>query len=440
MSDTPDSDRTTESPFDQLIAASGQDASFSTAFRGYDRDEVDTAIRALTQRADAAAAKIAELEKYQRKASAAVKQAQQKAEELEAQLTATADEDAQETITRLEGELLASSAKLDAANKQNRTLTDELKAVGGEAGERPRFEEILRVAEEQAGVIISNASIHAERLLEGARDAAEKNRHEVQAEADAVLAQAHHEAQQARLRIDTELTAHEARIEREAAHAAEKVAQAEQEAAAIRTEAEKGAAALRSLVTRETGQQRADAEAAMRELQLRTADFEASLTRRQDEAQQEFLLLHNQAVAHAERITNDANAQVAASLDHAKRVSTKADDFERLMRAQAQQIEADATLRARERLDDAQAKAKHILDLVTAHAQSALRDADDRARQLRWQQHELTGFLAEVGDLIRLATSSGSTADSDASTIIDDLDAELEELTESDAEEQPAED
>ena len=36
----------------------------------------------------------------------------------------------------------------------------------------------------------------------------------------------------------------------EAAHAAEKVAQADQEAAAIRTEAEKGAAALRSLVAR----------------------------------------------------------------------------------------------------------------------------------------------------------------------------------------------
>ena len=51
-------------------------------------------------------------------------------------------------------------------------------------------------------------------------------------------------AQQARLRIDTELTAHEARLEREGAHAAEKVSQAEQEAAAIRSEAEKGAAMI----------------------------------------------------------------------------------------------------------------------------------------------------------------------------------------------------
>src|SRR5690606_895421 len=152
-------------------------------------------------------------------------------------------------------------------------------------------------------------------------------------------------------------------LEREAAHAAEKVAQAEREAATIRTEAEKGAAALRSLVQRETDAARAEAEEAVRELRVRALEFEASLTRRQDDAQQEFLVLHNQAVAHAERITHDANEQVAASLEHAKRDAAKADDFEKLMRAEAQQIEADAKMRARKRLDDAHTKAEHILDL-----------------------------------------------------------------------------
>ncbi len=195
-----------------------------------------------------------------------------------------------------------------------------------------------------------------------------------------------------------------------------RLSQAEQEAAAIRTEAEKGAAALRALVSRETAQDRADAEAAVREMRARVLEFEESLTRRQDDAQQEFLVLHNQAVAHAERITADANEQVAASLEHAKRISAKAEDYERLARAQAAQVEADANVRANEQLDRARDKAQRIIDLVTTHSTGVLRDAEDRTRQLRWQQHEMSSFMAGVKELIRGEVPlDEEDADSDAS-------------------------
>ncbi|MCG3024517.1 hypothetical protein KZ310_35000, partial [Escherichia coli] len=77
--------------------------------------------------------------------------------------------------------------------------------------------------------------------------------------------------------------------------------------------------ALRALVNRETSLARAEAEEAVREHRMRGLELEESLTRRQDDAQQEFLVLHNQAVAHAERITQDANDQVDSSLEHAQR-------------------------------------------------------------------------------------------------------------------------
>ena len=238
-----------------------------------------------------------------------------------------------------------------------------------------------------------------------------------------------------RLKIDTEYTAHQATLEREAAHAAERVHQATQEATAIRTEAEKGAAALRSLVTRETTQLRAEAEREVREMNARVLEFEETLTRRQDDAQQEFLVLHNQAVAHAERITNDANEQVAASLDHAQRISAKADDYERLMRSQAQTIEADAQVRARDTLDRARVKSQKIVDSVTSHTSAVLRDAEDQARQLRWQQQQLASFMAEVRELIRPegifsdqqkedAVAPAADADDDVLDV-DTLDAEI---------------
>ena len=433
-------------PFDELVggaaaAAESTSAQFTTAFRGYDRDEVDAAIARLTARLRADGNKIEFLEKRYRRASeaanshsresvelleadyaakvqAAEDRAREAADRMRSEVAAAnaraakaeqsvkaevdaAGEQIRQDVARLEGELASATARAATAEQRIQTLTEDLVDGGVEAGSRPQFEEILRVAEDQANLIIRNASVQADRLLEAAREEIVNRRKEVQVEAASILAQANNDAQQARLRIDTELTAHQALLERESAHAAEKVSQAEQEAAAVRSEAEKGAAALRSMVARETSLSRSEADEAVRELRVRALEFEESLTRRQDDAQQEFLLLHNQAVAHAERITQDANDQVAASLEHAQRVGAKADDFDRLMRAQAQQIEADANIRARETLDRARAKAQKIIETVTVHSQAVLRDAEDRTRQLRWQQHQLTSFMAEVKELIR---------------------------------------
>ena len=389
------------SPFDELMAgppaASG---SFTTTFRGYDKAEVDAAIAELTAARSGHSEELAQLKDKYRRAVATIKTHLATIDDLESRVAA------------LEADLAVEAAKASNAEEKVATLSDELVNAADESTKgRERFEEVLRVAEEQASVIIKNASVQADRLLEAAREEIATRRAQAQADADVLLSQAESDAQQARLRIETELTAHQAQLGRERAHADEKVTQAEQEAAAIRTEAEKGAAALRSLVARETEQARAEAEEAVREQRMRALEFEESLTRRQDDAQQEFLVLHNQAVAHAERITQDANDQVAASLEHAQRITAKADDFDKLMRAQSQQLEADAKLRAREILDRAGTKAQKIIDTVTAHSQSVLRDAEDRTRQLRWQQQQLTSFMSEVKELIRPDAAAPASAD-----------------------------
>jgi DivIVA domain-containing protein len=408
MADQQTSPGDENSPFDDLLRAQPDgtaEASFTTTFRGYDKGEVDAALSDLASKLRVQGEELSQLkDRYRRAVASAKAQGTRRVEELEA-------------------ELAVATAKASNAEEQVQTLTDELLSVAGAADEssgRRRFEEVLHVAEEQASVLIKNASVQADRLLDAAQEEIQSRRKEAQADADAIIARAEHDAQQARLRIDTEVTAHEAQQERERAHAAEKVSQAEQEAAAIRTEAEKGAAALRSLVSRETEQARAEAEEAVRELRLRTLEFEESLTRRQDDAQQEFLMLHNQAVAHAERITKEANDQVAASLEHAQRITAKADDFDRL-------IEADAHLRAREELDRARVKAQQIIETVTSHSESVLRDAEDRTRQLRWQQHQLTSFMSEVRDLMRgdVAPDGAGSADE-----ADEADAPAVELAE----------
>ncbi|MFB4354670.1 cell division initiation protein [Microbacterium sp. LS_15] len=426
MTDSPRNDRTPDF-FDKLIedAPREQSGGFTASFRGYDKAEVDAALSALRNQLQQAKADLADAEARHEDTVEAVKDEERTAREA------------------LEAELAAAKAQAADAEQQITTLTNELvdapRAEGVDAPSREQFEAILRVAEEQANVLIQNAAVQADRLMAAAREEVTTQRAEADADVARIIAQAQHDADQVRLKIDTEYTAHQATLEREAAHAAEKVHQASQEATAIRTEAEKGAAALRSLVTRETTQLRADAEREVREMNARVLEFEETLTRRQDDAQQEFLVLHNQAVSHAERITTDANEQVTASLEHAQRISAKADDYERLMRSQAQTIEADAQVRARDTLDRARAKSQKIVDSVTQHTSTVLRDAEDHARQLRWQQQQLASFMAEVRELIRpdgifsdehAATSTAPAvpsagSDADAADADESADAEL---------------
>ncbi|WP_309066062.1 DivIVA domain-containing protein [Microbacterium sp.] len=430
MSETHESDGAQNGDFfDQLLTSAPKDhASFTQAFRGYDKAEVDAALATMRDQLKRVTADLEGAEARHRAELERVRAASE--DELQA-LRAENEERA----ARLEEELAAARAQAEDAAQQVSTLASEL-ADGPKGADEPQsraqFEAVLRVAEEQASVLIHNAATQAERLLAAAREEAEAKRAELEADVARITAQAQHDADQVRLKIDTEYTAHQARLEREAAHAAEKVAQAEQEAAAIRTEAEKGAAALRAMVTRETTDLRAAAERDVREMNARVLEFEETLTRRQDDAQQEFLVLHNQAVAHAERITSDANEQVQASLEHAQRISAKAEDYERLMRSQAQAIEAEAQVKARETLERARVKAQKIVETVTSHATGALRDAEDRTRQLRWQQQQLTSFMAEVRELIRPegVLLGSAAADGAQPASGDPADDELDELLE----------
>jgi len=397
----------TDELLDELLSATGDTENatvFPIGFRGYDREAVDDAIRQLAERV--------------RKATDDTHDAKRRAEAMFAQQRAEHDTELEESARRyaeevagLQEQLRAASARAADAEAQVHALSDDFATRDDDDPQRGRehFDAILRVAEEQAAVLVQNAVAQAERLLAGAHDEAAAIREEAVADQNRLRAEAQHDADQVRLRIETESTAHIARLEREGAHAAEKVAQAEREAVAIRTEAEKGAAALRSLVSRETGDLRAKAERDVREMTARVLEFEESLTRRQDEAQQEFLVLHNQAVAHAERITADASDQVAAALEHARRISARADDYERLARAQAQQTEASAHVRAREILDGSRDRAQRIADKITEHAASVLRDAEDRSRDLRWQQQQVGSFMAEMNELLRTAARDGSS-------------------------------
>lgn len=348
---------------------------FSTAFRGYDKYQVDEMIASL--RAD-----------------------------LERQLAAEAS--AAEGLRRMGFELDAANSRAREAEERLERLAAEIQEIpvaGSEPAEgvsapRIEFEEILRVADEQANTVITNAVEQGEKFVAEAQAEVAKLRADAEAEAASIRQRAEHELAQTQIRIETERTANQARIEQDLASVQDKVEQAEREAAAIKSEAERDAANIRQIAEAEVAAIRAESERIVAEARAKQLEYETALTRREDQAQQEFLALHNQAVAHAERIVKDANDKVGRALEHSQRIEERTEAYERSARTQAESVRAAADVRAGEIIDGARTRAQAIVNTVILHTKDVARDAEDRARALRVQQQTLSSFLTEVGTLV----------------------------------------
>ncbi|SFS02604.1 DivIVA domain-containing protein [Agrococcus baldri] len=386
-----------------------QQQAFDQVFRGYDREQVDAAMASLRGELD-------ELRGQGETAALATEaRVQHLSEDLDAAI-ARADQ--------AEARMLRLAQQVQTLDEEG--ADDTTPEGDGEEGRqtRVRFAEILRVAEDQASTLVTNASTSAERILDDANAERDRIRKEAQEEAARVLQEAQHEAELARRRSETEQTAHRARIETELGSLGEKVSQADREAQVLLGEAERAAAAMRAQAQRETDDLKLDADRIVREAKARRVELDAAITRRQDDAQQEFLRLHSQAVAHAERITSDANDKVASALAHAKHVAEQSEAYEQLSKAQAAQIEASAKARASSMLDEARQRSQSIVDTVTKHTKDVLRDAEDRTRSLRYQQTQLNGFMAEVQSLMHVADAADprtwSAAGSEAAAGPDD--------------------
>lgn len=375
---------------------------FATAFRGYDKPQVDDYLGQLRREVEQRAAEEASAKEALRRTNLQLEAANVRADE------------AEDRLERLAAEI-----------QEIPLPTDE-----SAAGSTPRveFEEILRVAEEQANTVITNSVAQGEKFVAEAKAEVAKLRAEAEAEAEAIRQRAEHELAQARIRIDTERAAAQAQIEQDLAVAAGSVEQTERESAAALAEAERDAAAIRQAAETDAAEARAAAERIVSDARATQLEHETALTRREDQAQQEFLALHNQAVAHAERIVKDANESVQRALDHAKRIEESAKVYEQSARAQAAHTLASADTQAAERLESARSRAQAIVDTIVLHSKEVTRDAEDRARGLRVQQQKLSSFLTEVGSLVTTIAADGPSAADEAGTgAVDDRDAAVDD-------------
>ncbi|MEY3662519.1 MAG: hypothetical protein RI919_35 [Actinomycetota bacterium] len=198
------------------------------------------------------------------------------------------------------------ASELDTLRAEVAALKKKKDSAPGYAELGAQFEQTLRLAEEQAKKMATDAAQDAIRVRETAKAESEQLTRKAQQKADAIISEA--EAKVAEAKIQAESLSAEIlqSAKSKEAEAAEKIATAAREASAIKSEGERYAAELRAQVHRETEEARALAtELAQRTAQARV-ELEAELKTRRDETEQESLALYQKAVAQAQEASDEA--------------------------------------------------------------------------------------------------------------------------------------
>jgi hypothetical protein len=153
-------------------------------------------------------------------------------------------------------------------------------------------------------------------------------------------------------------------------------------------------------VHRETEEARAIAtELAQRTAQARV-ELEAELKTKRDDSEQEALHMYQNAVAQAQQITDEANANFAASAANAAELV-----------AEAERISREANQHALNSAEEAQRKATSLLNLTRRRAEdltrkaeglanNAIKDSEERLSKMRAERIEIEEFLSQLRNLM----------------------------------------
>ena len=207
------------------------------------------------------------------------------------------------------------SNELDQLRSEVTALRKKKDNAPGYAELGAQFEQTLRLAEEQAKKLVSDAGQDAIRIRDTAKAESEQLLRKAQQRAEVVLGEADAKLNEAKVEAERLIAEKVQATKAKEVEAAEKVGTAQREAAAIKSEGERYAAELRASVHRETEEARAIAtELAQRTAQARV-ELEAELKTKRDDSEQEALHMYQNAVAQAQQITDEANANFAASAE-----------------------------------------------------------------------------------------------------------------------------
>lgn len=347
-------------------------------------------------------------------------------------------DDVDKAITTLRREIIAS-------NTERNELAAEFARIAGTqqplenaepstptyAGLGTKLEMVLRTAEEQATILLSTSDIEAQRMLTEARLESDSILGAVQARADAILAEATERAMYmtntATIDADNILTI----AQRDAQAIKEEAVRegtrsrgiASTEAAALRATtqreiAEKKAAFDREMaesrlvMDKEAQEARAEIARLLAEANREKLDLAAEVTARRHEQEERLLELHRDAIAQNEAYLKNANAEFS---ELQKLIGPMKKEHNRLQSEVLKtkgRVELQAKEEARHLIEDAEARAKKIVNRARSEAKSIVGDAEKRLIELQAQRDAIAAYIGDlnlaVGEAARRAGSGAA--------------------------------
>lgn len=311
-----------------------------------------------------------------------------------------------ERIRQIENERVSAEKTVERLNRD----VAEARAALQRANSKPSFadlgsafEQTLRVAEEQAAKMVKDGTAEAQVLRESARAEAEQITRVSRLRAEKLVGEAESRAEE--LRIESERRVSELNNQTEAKNTEVRTSLeiAQRKAATVIAEAEREASEIRSRVHQETEDVKTELQTLRQIAEREQFRIQREIKIALDESERERLTLHENAVAHSQNITSEANERMAMASIRAAELSAEAEDYIAHARTEAEALMSSARNTAAGLITRARARAEAFTMRFAENAANTVSDA--RARLARLEA------LEEVMDDFALALRALSSPD-----------------------------
>ena len=330
-------------------------ASFTTSFRGYDRSEVERTVSDLTREV--------------------------------------------ETLRQSNSGL---RAEIEQAEAKNRELTNKIKSLPDRpnfANLGAQFEEVLRLGEEKAQRLVADALEEAAKIRQRAEADVAKLERDAALRAEQVYSDAQARANELRLTSESAASNVTTQASGRLSEASEILSTARLEAAAIIAEAEREIAASRTKLQRDMESERA----ALAELAEKVANdrlaAEEAIRVRQEEAEQENLRSHQEAVLLSTQLLSEANRKAEEVALRTNAIAVESEEMLRSARATSEAVLEDSRQLSSGIIEHAQTRAKETSEATREHVEALLSRALRRIDSLREEREIIEQFTEKIREV-----------------------------------------
>ena len=349
---------------------------FEQVFGGYSRDQADRLIEGMKSRIDA---------------------------------VKTENEQLRDQVERSESELVSRQARVRdlAAHAERLPARPSFEKLGSQ------FEEVIRLGEEKASRLVSDARAEADSLRTAAQIRGAELTREAEQRANTILNEAHDRVARTRQEAEGRASQVVAQANERLQSAEDRVASSRHEADAIRlkTEAEiaesrealeRFTVAERAAVAEFAARVRAEREQMREDLRVRMAQFEREHERRQLEASQ-----------LSARLLAEAEQKVSEILESSRSIESESEALAMATQVRTEQIIGQARRIAGGILDQAQQRAAEFSGKASRYSDMLVARGSARLDDLRQERELIEGFMHDL------------TESAQVEVMLQQLDAEL---------------